>query len=196
MPRCANGAGHGAVTLPDLGFVRATATPRRSEHGPIVKCPFEVRAASPASVVHQNPGSRPCAAAHRVPDSRPLSSRRHRPVCTWPSIIARPRSRYRVRLLFGAMPVQPSDSGRATTPTSSGQLERSRSRSQSPEGYRDTGLSIFALLLAFRIVNALTLRTFFQPDEFFQSLEPAWRLAFGQASNAWLTWVRLCSASP
>ena len=55
--------------------------------------------------------------------------------------------------------------------------------------YRDSTLGIFALLLAFRIVNALTLRTFFQPDEFFQSLEPAWQLAFGGASNAWITWV-------
>jgi phosphatidylinositol glycan class B len=35
----------------------------------------------------------------------------------------------------------------------------------------------------------LTLRTFFQPDEFFQSLEPAWQLAFGDTSNAWITWV-------
>jgi phosphatidylinositol glycan class B len=55
--------------------------------------------------------------------------------------------------------------------------------------YRDSTLHVFALLLAFRIVNALTLRTFFQPDEFFQSLEPAWQLAFGGASNAWITWV-------
>jgi phosphatidylinositol glycan class B len=45
------------------------------------------------------------------------------------------------------------------------------------------------LLLAFRIVNALTLRTFFQPDEYFQSLEPAWQLAFGADSGAWITWV-------
>ncbi|KAH5143242.1 mannosyltransferase [Parastagonospora nodorum] len=54
--------------------------------------------------------------------------------------------------------------------------------------YRDSALGIFALLLAFRIANALTLRTFFQPDEFFQSLEPAWQLAFGEDSNAWITW--------
>ncbi|KAF2004803.1 glycosyltransferase family 22 protein [Amniculicola lignicola CBS 123094] len=47
---------------------------------------------------------------------------------------------------------------------------------------------VFTLLLAFRIANALTLRTFFQPDEFFQSLEPAWELAFGLGSNAWITW--------
>lgn len=56
-------------------------------------------------------------------------------------------------------------------------------------GYRDSTLSLFALLLAFRIVNALTLRTFFQPDEFFQSLEPAWQLAFGPNAHACITWV-------
>lgn len=59
-------------------------------------------------------------------------------------------------------------------------------------GYRDSTLGVFALLLAFRLVNALTLRTFFQPDEYFQSLEPAWQLAFGgasDASDAWITWV-------
>ncbi|KAF1849926.1 glycosyltransferase family 22 protein [Cucurbitaria berberidis CBS 394.84] len=49
-------------------------------------------------------------------------------------------------------------------------------------------LALFALLLAFRFVNALTLRTFFQPDEFFQSLEPAWQLAFGETSHACITW--------
>jgi hypothetical protein len=57
--------------------------------------------------------------------------------------------------------------------------------------YRDSGLTVFALLLGFRIVNALLLRTFFQPDEYFQSLEPAWGLAFGQTSNARITWVRI-----
>ncbi|KAF1940858.1 hypothetical protein EJ02DRAFT_219560 [Clathrospora elynae] len=57
-----------------------------------------------------------------------------------------------------------------------------------PNSYRDSALSVFALLLAFRIVNALTLRSFFQPDEFFQSLEPAWQLAFGEYSNACITW--------
>ena len=57
----------------------------------------------------------------------------------------------------------------------------------------DSTRSLFALLLAFRIANALTLRTFFQPDEYFQSLEPAWRLAFGPSSNAWITWVIVLS---
>jgi phosphatidylinositol glycan class B len=47
---------------------------------------------------------------------------------------------------------------------------------------------IFTALLAFRLANALTLRTFFQPDEFFQSLEVAVDLAFGPHSQAWITW--------
>ena len=48
---------------------------------------------------------------------------------------------------------------------------------------------IFLFLLAFRILNALSIKTFFQPDEFFQSLEPAWEMAFGADSGAWITWV-------
>lgn len=48
---------------------------------------------------------------------------------------------------------------------------------------------IFLFLLAFRILNALSIKTFFQPDEFFQSLEPAWEIAFGADSGAWITWV-------
>ncbi|KAF3482934.1 uncharacterized protein GIQ15_02258 [Arthroderma uncinatum] len=47
---------------------------------------------------------------------------------------------------------------------------------------------VFLLLLAWRILNALLVRTFFQPDEFFQSLEPAWGIAFGRDSGAWITW--------
>lgn len=50
-------------------------------------------------------------------------------------------------------------------------------------------LFIFSALLAFRIVNALTIKTFFQPDEYFQALEPAWKIAFGAGSGAWTTWV-------
>ncbi|QUC22299.1 uncharacterized protein UV8b_06540 [Ustilaginoidea virens] len=46
----------------------------------------------------------------------------------------------------------------------------------------------FLLLVVFRLLNAWCVRTFFQPDEFFQSLEPAWQLAFGPGSGAWLTW--------
>ncbi|KAM0476703.1 hypothetical protein ACHAPX_006124 [Trichoderma viride] len=43
-------------------------------------------------------------------------------------------------------------------------------------------------IVILRLLNALYLATFFQPDEFFQALEPAWRLAFGPGSGAWLTW--------
>ncbi|KAI4183998.1 MAG: hypothetical protein LQ346_006199 [Caloplaca aetnensis] len=47
---------------------------------------------------------------------------------------------------------------------------------------------VLLFLIAFRIVNALSIRTFFQPDEYFQSLEPAWEIAFGANSGAWITW--------
>ncbi|KAJ5914746.1 hypothetical protein N7504_003629 [Penicillium tannophilum] len=54
-------------------------------------------------------------------------------------------------------------------------------------------VKIFLFLIIFRLVNALTVRTFFQPDEFFQSLEPAWQIAFGAGQDskdqgAWMTW--------
>ncbi|TLD05130.1 uncharacterized protein PgNI_09839 [Pyricularia grisea] len=48
--------------------------------------------------------------------------------------------------------------------------------------------AVLYILVAFRFVNALCVRTFFQPDEYFQALEPAWRIAFGSDSGAWLTW--------
>lgn len=48
---------------------------------------------------------------------------------------------------------------------------------------------VLSLLLAFRFINALCVRTFFQPDEYFQALEPAWSIAFGADSGAWMTWV-------
>ncbi|KGY15324.1 hypothetical protein PABG_11624 [Paracoccidioides brasiliensis Pb03] len=48
--------------------------------------------------------------------------------------------------------------------------------------------NILLFLIAFRALNALCVRTFFQPDEFFQSLEPAWQIAFGKDSGAWITW--------
>jgi phosphatidylinositol glycan class B len=52
-----------------------------------------------------------------------------------------------------------------------------------------TSRDVLLFLAAFRILNALSIRTFFQPDEFFQSLEPAWQMAFGRDSGAWITWV-------
>ncbi|KAK2805808.1 hypothetical protein FQN50_006084 [Emmonsiellopsis sp. PD_5] len=51
-----------------------------------------------------------------------------------------------------------------------------------------TPQNILLFLIAFRALNALCVRTFFQPDEFFQSLEPAWQIAFGENSGAWITW--------
>ncbi|KAI2615448.1 glycosyltransferase family 22 protein [Hypoxylon sp. NC1633] len=45
-----------------------------------------------------------------------------------------------------------------------------------------------AVIFAFRLINALCVRTFFQPDEYFQALEPAWHMVFGDDSGAWLTW--------
>jgi len=55
---------------------------------------------------------------------------------------------------------------------------------------------ILYLLLTLRFINAITLRTFFQPDEYFQSLEPAWEMAFGPQSGAWITWVRASTPIP
>lgn len=55
---------------------------------------------------------------------------------------------------------------------------------------------VFASLLAIRIVNALAIKTFFQPDEYFQALEPAWQLTFGTYSGAWITWVRPALCDP
>lgn len=55
---------------------------------------------------------------------------------------------------------------------------------------------IFALLLLFRLANAFLVVTFFQPDEYFQALEPAWAMVFGKQSGAWLTWVCTADSSP
>lgn len=50
---------------------------------------------------------------------------------------------------------------------------------------------ILSVFLVFRFINALCVRTFFQPDEYFQALDPAWSIAFGGQSGAWLTWVNM-----
>ncbi len=44
--------------------------------------------------------------------------------------------------------------------------------------------AVFAFLLTLRVANALSVQTFFQPDEYFQSLEPASQIAFGSDSGA------------
>jgi Alg9-like mannosyltransferase family len=48
---------------------------------------------------------------------------------------------------------------------------------------QDKRLLLF--LIGFRIFNALTITTFFQPDEYYQSLEPAWRAVFGYGELTW-----------
>jgi phosphatidylinositol glycan class B len=50
---------------------------------------------------------------------------------------------------------------------------------------------VWLMLLVFRCINAALIVTFFQPDEYFQSLEPAWQMAFGPQSGAWITWVSI-----
>lgn len=51
------------------------------------------------------------------------------------------------------------------------------------------------ILIVFRCINALCVKTFFQPDEYFQSLEPAWQMAFGVNSGSWITWARVSPES-
>ncbi|TKA75682.1 hypothetical protein B0A55_03173 [Friedmanniomyces simplex] len=48
--------------------------------------------------------------------------------------------------------------------------------------------TVFVALLVLRLANALSVQTYFQPDEYFQSLEPAWQVAFGPDSGACITW--------
>jgi phosphatidylinositol glycan class B len=50
---------------------------------------------------------------------------------------------------------------------------------------RSSHARLFALLCAFRIGNALLCRTFFQPDEYYQTLEIAHRLVFGYGYATW-----------
>ena len=60
---------------------------------------------------------------------------------------------------------------------------------QQPVAHTTVAQDVLLFLIAFRLLNALAVRTFFQPDEYFQSLEPAWQFAFGTGSGAWITWV-------
>ncbi|KAL3475688.1 Alg9-like mannosyltransferase family-domain-containing protein [Aspergillus californicus] len=81
---------------------------------------------------------------------------------------------------------KPRQSSAAAAPST---LSSPPSRLRLPHPERDTSTSnILLFLVAFRILNALTVRTFFQPDEFFQSLEPAWKVAFGENQGSWITW--------
>src|SRR5438309_920987 len=60
-----------------------------------------------------------------------------------------------------------------------------------PVIYEQLANDVFAASVFLRFVNAILVATFFQPDEYFQSLEPAWDIAFGAESGAWITWVSL-----
>lgn len=60
---------------------------------------------------------------------------------------------------------------------------------QRPNVLKAQARDVFAFFLVLRFINALCIRTFFQPDEYLQALEPAWSIAFGRDSGAWLTWV-------
>jgi GPI mannosyltransferase 3 len=44
---------------------------------------------------------------------------------------------------------------------------------------------ILLALVCLRLFNAFTINTFFQPDEYYQSLEPAWKLIFGYGEVTW-----------
>lgn len=44
---------------------------------------------------------------------------------------------------------------------------------------------IILALICIRVFNALTITTFFQPDEYYQSLEPAWKLVYGYGETTW-----------
>ncbi|PGH03926.1 phosphatidylinositol glycan, class B [Blastomyces parvus] len=84
------------------------------------------------------------------------------------------------KALLSATDSNEYDSG-SMTPKPRARASRRRIDSSTPQ-------NILLFLIAFRALNALCVRTFFQPDEFFQSLEPAWQIAFGGESGAWITW--------
>jgi hypothetical protein len=54
---------------------------------------------------------------------------------------------------------------------------------------RQMASDTWTLLWGFRFINILCVATFFQPDEYYQFLEPAWQMAFGPSSGAWVTWA-------
>ncbi|KPI45516.1 GPI mannosyltransferase 3 [Cyphellophora attinorum] len=80
----------------------------------------------------------------------------------------------------------PSTPGSPLTPT------RRRHAPAEPDPSGPTGQDVLLFLVASRVLNALIIQTFFQPDEYFQALEPAWALAFGnegdESGGAWITW--------
>lgn len=76
---------------------------------------------------------------------------------------------------------------KAKSQTDASTLEESVSGRLEPVSAERDALpsSIWALVIAFRVFNALSVTTFFQPDEFFQSLEVAHNFVFGYG---YLTW--------
>ncbi|KAL9098276.1 MAG: hypothetical protein Q9163_006038 [Psora crenata] len=97
-------------------------------------------------------------------------------------------------------PTSPATSQASTVlgledPMSLDDLEPVRRRVNEPFKRTTTAQGILIFLLAFRLINALSIRTYFQPDEYFQSLEPAWQIAFGANSGAWITWAGGMSTS-
>ncbi|PKS10050.1 hypothetical protein jhhlp_004675 [Lomentospora prolificans] len=58
----------------------------------------------------------------------------------------------------------------------------------SPQARAYSTTHVFGALLLLRLVNVALVQTFFQPDEYFQCLEPAWQAAFGEGSGAYITW--------
>lgn len=92
------------------------------------------------------------------------------------------------------MSLASSELSLASSDTSSA-LSASVSRLKRRAGTQTWSRNVLLFFVAFRILNALCVRTFFQPDEYFQSLEPAWQVAFGKDSGAWITWVSLVTLS-
>ncbi|KAI3343871.1 Alg9-like mannosyltransferase family-domain-containing protein [Ustulina deusta] len=69
----------------------------------------------------------------------------------------------------------------------------SRAEERSPDGnvaalITQQAREVLTVIFAVRFANSLCVRTFFQPDEYFQVLEPAWQLLYGENSGAWITW--------
>lgn len=103
----------------------------------------------------------------------------------------------------GALPIAPMPNIASPPTTRTVPAAKSRPNSVAPRPDTEnhlhplvneaTSKDVLVLLLGLRFLNAIAVATFFQPDEYFQALEPAWRLAFGARSGAWITWVRLLS---
>jgi Alg9-like mannosyltransferase family len=62
---------------------------------------------------------------------------------------------------------------------------RLKRRTSPPPNETFPSKPLLAALLALRIFNALAISTFFQPDEYYQSLEVAWQLVFGYGERTW-----------